>query len=94
MLLLMANRRTLIALEFLSREGFRLEFSEDGWRLLNPRQLGQGELERARELLSRAEECLPPVVDGETEPPSMKSVGDHVATTLGLRINHHRFKQH
>jgi hypothetical protein len=92
MLKRMANRRTLIALEFLSRDGFRLVLDVDGWRLLNPRQLGQRQLEQARALLDEAERCLPPTAE-DAEPPTMASIGDHVAFTLGLRITHHRFRR-
>lgn len=94
MLWRMASKRTLIGLEFVSPEGYRLEFDGIIWRLHNPRQLGQKDLEKARALLERAEECLPPVIEGETEPPTMDAIGNHVAITLGLRINHHRFKKH
>lgn len=89
----MASHRTLIGLEFLSPAGFRISFDAEGWRLLNPRQLGQADLERARALVEQAEACLPPVQEDATEPPSMNAIGEHVATTLGLRITHHRFKQ-
>lgn len=90
----MASNRTLIGLEFVSREGYRLEFDGTTWRLHNARQLGQADLEKARALLEQAEECLPPVIEGETEPPTLKEIGEHVAITLNLRINHHRFKNH
>lgn len=93
MLPCMANHRTLISLEFVSKEGYRLEFDGDVWRLVNPRQLGQKDLEAARALLERAEECLPPVSEEDPKPPSLNDIGEHVATTLGLRITHHRFKQ-
>jgi hypothetical protein len=36
---------------------------------------------------------VPPVIEGEDKPPSMDELGTHVATALGLRITHHRFKQ-
>ena len=89
----MASHRILIGIEFQSPAGFRITFDAEGWRLLNPRQLGQADLERARALVEQAEVCLPPVLEDEIEPPSMNTIGEHVATTLGLRITHHRFKQ-
>ena len=42
------SRRTLTALEFVGPEGIRLGLDEDGWRLINPRNMGESALERAR----------------------------------------------
>jgi hypothetical protein len=90
------HKRTLVALEFLSLEGYKFELKEDGWWILKPRTYGEKALDAARELLEKIEACAPPEIlgrDGKPIPPTMLQIGEHVAKTFNLRINHHRFKQ-
>jgi|GEM_PF-4854795 len=93
MLAPMTPRRVLISLEVLSSEGFRIQFDESGWHLLNRRQLGEAQRDKALALVEKLEECLPPVDEKALEPPTMQEIGEYAAKTLGLRVNHHRFKQ-
>ena len=83
--------RAVIQMEFLSRDGVRLELDGKGWRILNPRQLGEKQLAQARALMERAEACLPPQ-EPDAEPPTLAELGDHAAKQLDLRINHRRFR--
>ncbi len=89
----MTQRRTLIALGFVTKEGVSFELNFDGWRLLKPRQIGEKDLQAARELMERLENERPPVRDPEDPPPTMLELGEYAAERFGLRINHHRYKQ-
>lgn len=89
----MTQRRTLIALGFVTKEGVSFELNFDGWRLLKPRQIGEKDLQAARELMVRFETELPPVRDPEDPPPTMLELGEYAAERFALRINHHRYKQ-
>ena len=90
----MTKRRSITAMEFLTPEAFRIELSSDGWRLLNPRQLGETHRTKARTLIARAETTLPPVEHADDDPPSLEEVGIFVSDTLRWRITHRRFKHH
>ncbi len=90
----MTRGRTLMAMEFLTPAGARLELDRDGWRLVKPRSLGERELVQARVVLEQAESCVPPQDDPTAEPPTVEELGTYVAKQLGLRITHHRWKQH
>ena len=89
----MIPRRVLISMELISPEGFRIQFDDNGWHLLNRRQLGESVRARALALVEKAESCLPPVDEQALEPPTLQEIGEYAAKTLGLRITHHRFKQ-
>jgi hypothetical protein len=86
------QRRTLTAMEFSAAGGVRLILDADGWRLVNPRQLGQTQLTAAESLRERAEVCLPPRAEDDPEP-TLVEIGEHAAKTLGLRITHRHFRQ-
>ena len=87
----MHKGRTLLAMEFVSRTGVRLELDGDGWRLVKPRNLGERELEAARELLAACEAAVPPPRD-DGEPPSVQELGEHAAVQLALRITQRDFR--
>ena len=89
----MATRRILVSMELISPEGYRMQFDEKGWHLLNRRQLGEAEREKALALCDTAEDCLPPVDEVTLAPPTLHEIGEFAAKTLGLRITHHHFKQ-
>jgi hypothetical protein len=86
------RNRSLAAMEFLHPSGVRLILDADGWRLVNPRALGQRDLERARDLRDRCEACLPPDTEPDTTPP-IQLWGEHAASTLGLRITQHDWRR-
>lgn len=88
----MAGKRELMRMEFLTRQGVRIELDADGWRLIRPRQLGEAQLTAARAVLERCEECRPAVEEGE-DPPTLIELGEHVAKALDLRITHRYFRQ-
>jgi hypothetical protein len=88
----MRTRRRCYCVEFVTREGVRIEFDEDGWRLLNPRQLGHAVLKQAEQLITRAE--------GHAEKAPLEMLKDdehlgraeYVARKLDLRVTHRRMK--
>ena len=88
----MGRKRELIQLEYQSSTGVRFELDADGWRLVKPRNLGEKELIKARELLDLMAECQPPR-DPEDPEPSLQEIGDHVAGAFALRQTHQYFKQ-
>ena len=90
----MPPRRVVNRIEFLATDGVRLELDRDGWRLVKPRQLGQAQLERARELIERAEAVVAPErPDFREDPDPLATLADHAAGVLGLRITHRRFTE-
>lgn len=89
----MGPKRKLTSMEFTAPEGVRIGLDGDGWRIITPRNLGPAVLERARELLGRAEECHPPIEPDRLEPVTLEEIGLHAAKTLGLRVTHRYFKQ-
>jgi hypothetical protein len=86
------SRRTLTALEFVGPEGIRLGLDEDGWRLINPRNMGESALERARALLEKIEQTPPPANE-DGSPHDLFQLGDHAAKTFGLRNTQRKFRQ-
>jgi hypothetical protein len=88
----MRARRVCHCVEFVTDEGVRIVFDEDGWHLVNPRQLGHVALKRAEELVTRAE--------GHAEKTPSDQLGDdehlgraeYVARKLRLRVTHRRMK--
>lgn len=89
----MGQRRTLVRLELLSTEGVRMEVDEDGWRLINPRHLGQKALDAARHLLERAETMALPDDPKREGPPTWIDRAAHAEKILKLRITHRIFRQ-
>lgn len=88
----MSKRREPKRIEFLTSDGYKLEYDADGWRLLQSRNLGPKALDRARAVLAKAEECLPPVDPERLVPPDMLEIGEYVAKQLNLRITHRDFR--
>ena len=88
----MAGKRELVSMEFLTKQGVRMEMDADGWRLINPRQHGEAQLVAARALLERCTVCLPKVEEDE-DPPSLLAIGEFVAKSLTLRITHRYFRK-
>ncbi len=89
----MPKRRVITAMEFVSPEGFRFALDPDGWRIVKPRNLGETQIQDARVILARAEDCQPPVDPLASAPPTVQELGEYVAKRLNLRINHHDFTQ-
>ncbi len=94
----MTARRALVAMEFLSPDGTRLILDDDGWRLVNPRQLGPKQLDKARKLLEKCAEPpaapeLPPGAE-PPDPPTMEESGEAAAARLQLRVTQRRWRQH
>jgi hypothetical protein len=89
----MPSRRVLVSMELISPEGFRIQFDDNGWHLLNRRQLGEAQRELAFAVVERAEEVVYPVDEKILEPPTLQQIGEYAAKIVGLRITHQRFKQ-
>ena len=87
--------RDVISLELLSKTGVRVFCDADGWRLLNPRTLGQKELEAARVLLQRASDYAEKTRLDPKEDESLALLrrAEHAAKRLDLRITHKQFRE-
>jgi hypothetical protein len=90
----MTSRRSATSVEFINFEGIRIEYSADGWRLLNARTFGEAALAKARLLVEKAEAVEFPVDPDRLEPPTRLEIAEFVAKKLQLRITHRRFKRH
>lgn len=88
----MSRGRTLISLEFVAQDGVRMSLDDDGWHLLHPRQMGEAQLQKARELLEKAQETLPPPAE-DGKPPGLFELGDYAANMLKLRCTQRKFRQ-
>ncbi len=93
----MPARRALVSMEFLSQDGIRLILDDDGWRLVNPRQHGARQLDRARKLLERCAETTEPAQSqpgaDAPDPPTMEEAGEAAAARLQLRVTQRRWRQ-
>lgn len=88
----MSKRRVVYMVEFLSPEGVRLEYGEDGWRILNIRQLGEAARRNAQQLLERAELHADRAVIEPNDDAPLETRSAYVARKLGLRVTHKRTK--
>lgn len=89
----MGHRRTLVRLELLSPEGYRLEVDVDGWHLINPRNLGEKARAAALHMLERAETMVLPEDPKREGPPTWIDRAAHAEKILKLRITHRIWKQ-
>lgn len=88
----MRARPICIQVEFVSAEGWRLSYGEEGWKVENVRQLGHAHQAKARELAERgadAAERTPPELLGDDE---LLGRAQYAAKKLGLRVTHKRTK--
>jgi len=90
----MVGHRLIHTVEFLTADGIKIELNQEGWRVLNIRQLGEAQRIAALALLARVEALAPypPPEDRPATALTLTEDADRVATRVGLRITHRRFK--
>jgi hypothetical protein len=85
--------RTLVyQIDFQTPEGVRIEFNDEGCRILNIRQLGEGERKHALDLLDRMEAYIEHSFANTAEPLALTERAERMATKFSLRITHRRAK--
>lgn len=88
----MAATRLIHTVEFLAPDGSKFELDQDGWRVLQVRQMGEPQRLAALALLARLE-ALAPYPPPEPRPfAALIEDAERVAARLGLRITHRRAK--
>ena len=88
----MSDPRLIHTVEFLGSDGTKFELTQDGWRVMNARQMGETQRLAALALLARLE-TLAPYPPPEPKPfAALIEDAERVAGRIGLRITHRRSK--
>jgi hypothetical protein len=90
----MRARTVVYLVELVTRDGVRLEYSEEGWHVRNIRQLSEPQKKAALELIERAtlhaERTAPEMLGDEP----LLARAQYAAKRLDLRITHRRTKRY
>jgi hypothetical protein len=86
--------RRCYLVEFTTRDGVRFEYGgeADGWKLLNPRNLGEKQRTQAEELIERAAGHATRAPLEELKDDELLGRAEYAARKLDLRITHRRMK--
>jgi hypothetical protein len=89
----MRQKRKLVLVEFVTADGVRMEYGDEGWKIHNIRQLGEVAKQGALDLLVKAEETTNTVPEDLIGDDPLWSRAEYAAKRLKLRITHRRHKQ-
>jgi hypothetical protein len=88
----MVSHRLVHTVEFLNPDGTKIELSQEGWRVLNIRSMGEVQRLAALALLARVEAIMPYPPEEPRPLTALTTDAEYVATRVGLRITHRRWK--